>query len=167
MGFGFIGVAVFALLRFRFSWWPLHPVLFLMWGTYVRENYGSRYYGKAINIVRRLRAAYDEVLAKYDLLLMPTTPMKATPLPKPDASREIYVERALEFFGPGRMMFGSDWPVCLLAASHDQVLESFQLLLAGLGEEDRNRIFAENASEFYRLRGETQSADTVAGPSVR
>lgn len=70
--------------------------LFLMWGTYVRENYGSRYYGKAINIVRRLRAAYDEVLAKYDLLLMPTTPMKATPLPKPDASREVYVERALE-----------------------------------------------------------------------
>jgi amidase len=70
--------------------------LFLMWGTYVRENYGSRYYGKAINIVRRLRAAYDGVLAKYDLLLMPTTPMKATPLPKPDASREVYVERALE-----------------------------------------------------------------------
>jgi len=70
--------------------------LFLMWGTYVRENYGSRYYGKAINIVRRLRAAYDEVLAKYDLLLMPTTPMKATALPKPDASREVYVERALE-----------------------------------------------------------------------
>ncbi|HVB79067.1 MAG TPA: amidase [Candidatus Binataceae bacterium] len=70
--------------------------LFLMWGTYVRENYGSRYYGKAINIVRRLRAAYDEVLAKYDLLLMPTTPMKATPLPKPDASREEYVTRALE-----------------------------------------------------------------------
>jgi amidase len=65
--------------------------LFLMFGTYVRENYGSRYYGKAINIVRWLRAAYDEVLAKYDLLLMPTTPMKATPLPKPDASREEYV----------------------------------------------------------------------------
>jgi len=46
--------------------------------------------------VRRLRAVYDEVLAKYDLLLMPTTPMKATPLPKPDASREEYVTRALE-----------------------------------------------------------------------
>jgi amidase len=70
--------------------------LFLMFGTYVRENYGSRYYGKAINIVRRLRAAYDEVLTKYDLLLMPTTPMKATPLPEADASREEYVMRALE-----------------------------------------------------------------------
>ncbi|HYL58823.1 MAG TPA: amidase, partial [Candidatus Acidoferrales bacterium] len=70
--------------------------MFLMLGTYVREHYGSRYYGKAVNIVRRLRAAYDEVLAKYDLLLMPTTPMKATPLPKPDASREEYVTRAIE-----------------------------------------------------------------------
>jgi amidase len=70
--------------------------LFLMLGTYVRNNYGSRYYGKSINIVRRLRAAYDEVLAKYDLLLMPTTPMKATRLPEPKASKEEYVTRALE-----------------------------------------------------------------------
>jgi amidase len=70
--------------------------LFLMLGTYVRENYGSRYYGKSINIVRRLRAAYDQVLAKYDLLLMPTTPMKATPIPGPGSSREEHVARALE-----------------------------------------------------------------------
>lgn len=70
--------------------------LLLILGTYVRQHYGSRYYGKAINIVRRMRAAYDAVLAKYDLLLMPTTPMKATPLPGPNASREEYVTRALE-----------------------------------------------------------------------
>jgi amidase len=68
----------------------------LMFGTYIHENYGSRYYGKAVNIARRVRAAYDQVLAKYDLLLMPTTPMRATPLPKPDASREEYVARAFE-----------------------------------------------------------------------
>jgi amidase len=66
-------------------------ILLLMFGTYVHENYGSRYYGKAVNIVRRLRAAYDNVLANCDLLLMPTTPMKATPLPQPDATREEYV----------------------------------------------------------------------------
>ncbi|MGH9969032.1 MAG: amidohydrolase family protein [Pyrinomonadaceae bacterium] len=76
-----------------------------------------------------------------------------------------FVERALEFFGPKRMMFGSDWPVCLLAASYDQVLKSFQSLLAGVGEEDRNRIFAGNATEFYRLRGAGQSADSVVGAS--
>ena len=70
--------------------------LFTLFGTYVREYYGSRYYGKAMNLVRRLSAAYDAVLADHDLLLMPTTPMKAQPLPKPGASREEVVERAFE-----------------------------------------------------------------------
>ncbi len=70
--------------------------LFTMFGTYVRKYYGSRYYGKAMNVTRLLTAAYDAVLAEHDLLLMPTTPVKATPLPAPDASREEYVQRALE-----------------------------------------------------------------------
>lgn len=70
--------------------------IFLMLGTYMLNTYGPRYYGKAQNISRRLAAAYDEALAKYDLLLMPTTPMKATPLPGSDASREEIVQRALE-----------------------------------------------------------------------
>jgi amidase len=69
--------------------------LFTMFGTYIRKHYGSRYYGKAMNINRRLTAAYDAVLAEHDLLLMPTTPLKATPLPPADAPRELYVERAL------------------------------------------------------------------------
>jgi amidase len=38
-------------------------------------------------------------LAEVDLLLMPTTPMKATPIPAPDASREESVQRALEMIG--------------------------------------------------------------------
>jgi amidase len=70
--------------------------LVLLLGTYVREYYGPRYYAKAVNIVRRLRTAYDEVLARYDLLLMPTTKMKATPLPEPTAPREEYITRAFE-----------------------------------------------------------------------
>ncbi len=70
--------------------------LFTLLGTYIRKRHGSRYYGKAMNITRQLTAAYDEVLSDYDLLLMPTLPVKATPLPAPDASREDYVARALE-----------------------------------------------------------------------
>jgi amidase len=68
----------------------------MMLGTYMNNVYGSRYYGKAVNITRRLTAAYDQVLQECDLLLMPTTPMKATPLPAPNATREEYVQRALE-----------------------------------------------------------------------
>jgi amidase len=70
--------------------------LFLLLGTYINNNFGPRYYGKAVNISRRLTAAYDKALESYDLLLLPTTPMKATPLPPANASREDYVARALE-----------------------------------------------------------------------
>lgn len=68
---------------------------FTLLGTYIRRYYGSRYYGKAINIVRRLTAAYDAALANCDLLLMPTTPIKATKLPEPGAAREEIIEKAL------------------------------------------------------------------------
>ena len=44
-------------------------------------------------------------------------------------------------------MFGSDYPVCLLAASYDRVLDSFQEIVTV----DREKIFTTNAAEFYRL----------------
>ena len=62
-----------------------------------------------------------------------------------------YVETALEHFGPGRLIYGSDWPVCLLAARYGRVLRAFQTLLDGLGAEDRRRVFRDNAAAFYRL----------------
>jgi L-fuconolactonase len=68
-----------------------------------------------------------------------------------------YIERALEFFSPKRLMFGSDWPVSLLAGSYERVLNSFQSVLADLAEEDQNRIFGETAWEFYRLNSAQDS----------
>ena len=65
-------------------------------GQYMQDNYHGRYYAKAQNLARSLRAAYDEALQQADLLVMPTLPMKATPIPPPTASREEYVARALE-----------------------------------------------------------------------
>ena len=70
--------------------------LFTLLGTYIHQEHGSRYYGKAMNITRRLTAAYDTALAEHDLLMMPTTPMKAQPMPKPGAPREEVVKRAIE-----------------------------------------------------------------------
>ncbi|MBI3824979.1 MAG: amidase [Candidatus Rokubacteria bacterium] len=70
--------------------------LFTLLGTYIHQQHGNRYYGKAMNLTRRLIAAYDTVLAQHDLLMMPTTPMKAPPLPKSGAPREEVVQRALE-----------------------------------------------------------------------
>ena len=67
-----------------------------MFGTYIKKYYGNRYYGKAINLSRLLRAAYDKVLNEYDLLAMPTT-IKALPHPAPDASREEYIKGCVPY----------------------------------------------------------------------
>ena len=70
--------------------------LVILLGQYMQDNYHGRYYAKAQNLARVLRAAYDEALGGVDLLVMPTLPLKATLLPAPNASREDYVARALE-----------------------------------------------------------------------
>ena len=69
----------------------------MLLGEYVNRNYGGHYYGKALNIGRRLQADYDAALANFDVLLMPTAPQKAKPLPKPDASIEKLVELQLGY----------------------------------------------------------------------
>ena len=68
----------------------------LLLGTYVQRQHGFHYYGKAMNLARRLTAAYDAVLSTHDLLLMPTAPLKPTPLPAPSASREEIIARAFQ-----------------------------------------------------------------------
>jgi amidase len=70
----------------------------LLFGTeIIRRRYGWRYYAKAINQVRRIRALYDEQLRDFDILLLPTTPMTAPLLPLPGAGRS---ERVAAAFAP-------------------------------------------------------------------
>jgi amidase len=68
-------------------------------GEYMQKTYRGHFYAKAQNLARALRAAYDEALARYDLLLMPTTAMKATPLPPPGAPIPLVLQRAFEMIG--------------------------------------------------------------------
>ena len=68
----------------------------ILFGQYALNKYRGHYYAKSQNLGRVLRAAYDAVLKDYDLLLMPTLPLKATPIPKPDAPRMEIIERAFE-----------------------------------------------------------------------
>src|ERR1700722_1843092 len=68
----------------------------MLLGQYFTKHYRGHYYAKAQNLSRKLRASYDAALAKYDLLLMPTLPVKATPLPPADAPRSLYIQRAFE-----------------------------------------------------------------------
>jgi amidase len=61
-------------------------VLVTLLGAFVERRAGTRYYGLAANQARRLRACYDRALAGADVLILPTTPMVAPPLPPADAS---------------------------------------------------------------------------------
>jgi L-fuconolactonase len=62
-----------------------------------------------------------------------------------------YVQRVLEWFGPERCVFGSDWPVCLVAASYAQVIDVCGQAIGDLAADDRERIFGGNAATLYRL----------------
>jgi L-fuconolactonase len=62
-----------------------------------------------------------------------------------------YAETALSAFGPDRLMFGSDWPVCTLAASYGTVLASARDLTAELTSAERDAIFTGTATRVYRL----------------
>ena len=62
-----------------------------------------------------------------------------------------YAEVALDAFGPARMMFGSDWPVCTLAASYPDVLAAAHDLTAGLTPAERQAVFAGTATSVYGL----------------
>ncbi len=67
-------------------------------GHYMTTRYRGRYYAKAQNLRRRLRDGYEAALARHDLLLMPATPQKATPMPVPGtAPREEVIVHAFDF----------------------------------------------------------------------
>ena len=65
-------------------------------GHYFIKHHRGHFYAKAQNLSRKLRAAYDAALGEHDLLLMPTVPLKATPLPPANSPRELYIQRAFE-----------------------------------------------------------------------
>ncbi|WP_406447766.1 amidohydrolase family protein [Streptomyces sp. NBC_00876] len=67
------------------------------------------------------------------------------------ADLRLYVSVALDAFGPGRLMFGSDWPVCTLAADYGQVVATTRELLVNLSEFELSEVFGGTASRVYRL----------------
>ncbi len=64
-----------------------------------------------------------------------------------------YVDHLLNTFGPARLIWGSDWPVCTLAGSYERWLEATDILLGHLGTAERDGILGGNAARAYDLRG--------------
>ncbi|MGA1633818.1 MAG: amidase [Gemmobacter sp.] len=102
MGTGWEGLYTTSLLEYHSNWRARADELSdtlkisMLVGQYHLKHTRGRYYAKAQNLARQLRAEYNRVFANYDLLLMPTTPMKATPLPPADSSLALWCQRAFE-----------------------------------------------------------------------
>ncbi|ORE96067.1 amidase [Stappia sp. 22II-S9-Z10] len=102
MGTGWKGLHTTSLLDYHANWRsradeladPLKITMFV--GEYFQRFHRGHYYAKAQNQARNLRAAYDNMLASYDILIMPTTPMRAPPIPPADAPLGLVVQRAFE-----------------------------------------------------------------------
>jgi L-fuconolactonase len=62
-----------------------------------------------------------------------------------------FFDRALEVFGPERLMFGGDWPISVLAGGYRRTWDSLSELLEGLSAADRAKILGETAAQFYRI----------------
>ncbi|GAA4263319.1 amidohydrolase family protein [Dactylosporangium darangshiense] len=95
-------------------------------------------------------AGHDNVTAKLSGLVTEAGPNWTADDLRP------FVAVAVEEFGPGRLMFGSDWPVCLLVADYRGVLRSLDEALPPLRAGERAQIFAGTAVRTYgltRLRG--------------
>ncbi len=102
MGFNWKGLYTTSLLDAHANWRARANELSrtlkisMFAGEYFIRNYRGHFYAKAQNLSRVLRQSYDDVLSRYDLLLMPTLPMKATPLPDQNAPLALYCQRGFE-----------------------------------------------------------------------
>jgi L-fuconolactonase len=68
-----------------------------------------------------------------------------------ESQLNVYLETALEAFGPKRLMFGSDWPVCLLATTYQAWFDLVSRFCARLSPAEQARVMGETAVEAYRL----------------
>jgi L-fuconolactonase len=64
-----------------------------------------------------------------------------------------FVDSVLDWFTPQRLLFGSDWPVCLLAGPYDAVIDGLIAALPALSPDDLAQIFGGTAQRLYRIGG--------------
>ena len=102
MGFNWKGLYTTSLLDAHANWRARADELSrtlkisMLAGEYFIRHHRGHFYAKAQNLGRLLRKTYDDVLTRYDLLMMPTLPMKATPLPPNNAPLALWCQRGFE-----------------------------------------------------------------------
>jgi L-fucono-1,5-lactonase len=63
-----------------------------------------------------------------------------------------YVDHVVKQFGYDRLMFGTDWPICTLAVSYQQVIDALRVVLGPIRKEDASRVWGRSAQRFYDIR---------------
>jgi L-fucono-1,5-lactonase len=91
-------------------------------------------------------AQHENVMAKFSGLVTEANWSTWTP-----SDIRPYVDHALSAFGPDRLIFGSDWPVCTLAASYRRVVELAVDLIGELSTDEHIAVFGGNATKIYQL----------------
>jgi L-fuconolactonase len=74
-----------------------------------------------------------------------------------------YMDAVLEAFGAGRIMAGSDWPVCRLAGTYSEVMKLVRRFTDSMDKEDRARILYHNAADCYQLKLNDDGEEKVQG----
>jgi amidase len=129
-------------------------------GEYLQEKYHGLYYAKAQNLAIALTEAYDDAFKEFDILVMPSTPMKATPLPTDDMSRE-------DRFGLVLNMIPNTGPAC--ATGHPSISVPCArsnglpvgMMLTGRHWEDATLLRAAHAFEATGLYGDVSPRENV------
>ena len=160
-GFNWQGLYVTSMLDFHSSWRSRADELSdtlkntMLLGHFMVTRYRGHYYAKAQNLVRRLRRAYDEVLSRYDLLLMPTLPMVATPLPEANAPVADILQRGFEMLANTAQFDCTHHPAMSLPCGLvDELPVGMMLVAKAFGEETIYRAAAafESGVDWKGLR---------------
>ncbi len=136
MGFNWEGLYTTSLLDAHANWRARANELSrtlkisMLVGTYFIKYYRGHFYAKAQNLARLLRQSYDDALSRHDLLLMPTLPMKATPLPPQNAPLALYCQRGFEMLGNTSPFDVSGHPAMSVPCGMSQGLPVGMMLVA-------------------------------------
>ncbi|WP_300007854.1 amidase [Pseudonocardia sp.] len=103
--------------------------LVLLAGKYALTTHQGKHYGMAQNLAYELRRAYDEALARYDVLVMPTLPMQATAIPPDGAPREEVIPRALEMVANTCVTDVTGHPACSVPAGQVNGLPTGMMII--------------------------------------
>jgi L-fuconolactonase len=98
-------------------------------------------------------AKRKNVVGKVSGIVVNATPGKWTA-----ADLAPIIKHTLDVFGPDRVMFGGDWPVCTKAATYRQWVEALKSLVYDRSVEEQQKLFHDNAVRFYGLEEETPQA---------